>query len=58
MIEEQEAGIPTSEVCRRHGLTPATFYKFKAKFSGMNVSETRRPNSLEDENAKQKRHVG
>ena len=39
MIKEQEAGMPTAEVCRRHGLSPASFYKFKSKYGGMNVSE-------------------
>ena len=47
--------MPTVEVCRRHGLSPATFYKFKAKFGGMNVSEAARLKALEDENAKLKR---
>ena len=55
MINEQEAGMPTFEVCRRHGLSPTTFYKFKAKFGGMNVSEAARLKALEDENAKLKR---
>jgi len=55
MIKEQEAGMSTSEVRRRHELSPASFYKFKAKFGGMNVSDTRRSKSLEDENAKLKR---
>ena len=55
MIKEQEAGMPTAEVCRRHGLSPASFYKFKSKYGGMNVSETHRLKSLEDENAKLKR---
>ena len=55
MIKEQEAGMPTVEVCRRHGLSPATFYNFKAKFGGMNVSEAARLKALEDENAKVKR---
>ncbi|WP_138924922.1 IS3 family transposase [Sulfitobacter sp. BSw21498] len=55
MIKEQEAGMPTAEVCRRHGLSPASFYKFKAKYGGMNVSDTHRLRSLEDENAKLKR---
>jgi len=35
MIKEQEAGMATAEVCRRHGLSPATFYKLKAKYGGM-----------------------
>ena len=55
MIKEQEAGMPTTEVCRRHGLSPASFYKFKSKYGGMNVSETHRLKSLEDENGKLKR---
>ena len=55
MIKDQEAGLPTAEVCRRHGLSPASFYKFKAKYGGMNVSDTHRLKSLEDENAKLKR---
>ena len=41
MLKEQEAGMPTAEVCRRHGLSPATFYKLKAKYGGMEVSEAR-----------------
>ncbi|UWQ16079.1 IS3 family transposase (plasmid) [Aliiroseovarius sp. M344] len=55
MIKEQEAGMPTAEVCRRHGLSSASFYKFKAKYGGMNVSDTHRLKSLEDENSKLKR---
>ena len=35
LIKGQEAGMPTAEVCRRHGLSPASFYKFKAKYAGM-----------------------
>jgi putative transposase len=42
MIKKQEAGMPMAEVCRRHGLSPASFYKFKAKFGGMSVSDTHR----------------
>ena len=55
MIEEQEAGMPTAEVCRMHGLSPASFYKFKSKYGGMNVSEIHRLKSLEDENGRLKR---
>lgn len=55
MIKEQEAGLPTAEVCRRHGLSPATFYKYKAKYGGMDISDAQRLKSLEDENAKLKR---
>ncbi|SEI77482.1 putative transposase [Pseudooceanicola nitratireducens] len=55
MIKEQEAGIPTAEVCRRHGLGTATFYTLKAKYGGMEVSEAARLKALENENAKLKR---
>lgn len=55
MIKEQEAGMPTADVCRKHGLSPATFYKLKAKYGGLEVSEARRLKALEDENAKLKR---
>jgi putative transposase len=57
MIKEQEAGLPTAELCRKHGLSPATFYKLKAKFGGMDLSDTKRLKQLEDENAKLKRLV-
>jgi len=55
MIKEQEAGMPTAEVCRKHGLSTATFYKFKAKYGGMEVSDARKLKALEAENAKLKR---
>jgi putative transposase len=55
MIKEQEAGLSTAEVCRKHGLSPATFYKLKAKYGGMEVSDARRLRQLEDENGKLKR---
>lgn len=55
ILHEQEAGTPTAEVCRRHGVSTATFYKWKAKFAGMGVSETKRLKALEDESSKRKR---
>ncbi|WP_428981612.1 IS3 family transposase [Novosphingobium album (ex Liu et al. 2023)] len=55
MIKEQEAGLPTAEVCRKHGLSPAAFYKLKAKYGGLEVSDARRLRQLEDENGKLKR---
>ncbi len=55
MIKEQEAGMPTAEVCRRHGLSPATFYKLKSKYGGMDVSDAARLKSLAEENTKLKR---
>jgi putative transposase len=55
ILREQEAGLGTAEVCRKHGVSSATFYKWKAKFGGMDVSDARRLRALEDENAKLKR---
>ena len=55
VLKEHEAGLPTAEVCRRHGISPATFYKWKSKFGGMEVSEAKRLRALEDENAKLKK---
>jgi putative transposase len=55
MIKEQEVGLPTSELCRKPGLSPATFYKLKAKYGGMDLSDAKRLKQLEDENAKLKR---
>lgn len=55
MLKEQETGLPTAEVCRKHGVSQATFYKYKAKFGGMEVSDARRLRALEDENAKLKK---
>jgi putative transposase len=55
MLKEQEAGMATAEVCRRHGLSPATFYKLKARYGGMELSDAKRLKQLEDENAKLKR---
>ena len=57
MINAQEAGLPTAELCRKHGLSPATFYKLKAKYGGMDLSDAKRLKQLEDENAKLKRLV-
>jgi putative transposase len=47
--------VATAEVCRKHGISETTFYKWKAKYGGMAVSEARRLKALEDENAKLKR---
>src|SRR5271165_5562685 len=54
ILREQEAGSKTADVCRKHGVSEAAFYKWKAKFGGMNVSEARRLRQLEDENARLK----
>jgi len=55
MIKEQEGGMATAEVCRRHGLSPATFYEFKARCGGMGMSDAKLLKQLENENAKLKR---
>ena len=55
ILHEQETGVPVADLCRKHGLSSPTFYKWKAKFGGMDVSEARRLKALEDENAKLKR---
>jgi len=55
ILKEQEAGAATADVCRRHGISSATFYKWKAKYGGLDVSEARRLKALEDENARLKR---
>ena len=55
ILREQEAGVPVMDLCRKHGLSSPTFYKWKAKFGGLDVSEARRLKALEDENAKLKR---
>jgi len=55
ILREQEAGAKTADVCRQHGISDATFYKWKAKFGGMEVSDARRLRTLEAENAKLKK---
>ena len=55
ILREQEAGTPTADVCRRHGVSTATFYKWKAKYGGLEVSDARRLRVLEAENAKLKK---
>lgn len=55
ILREQEAGRPTADVCRKHGISGATFYKWKSKFGGLDVSDAKRLKALEDENAKLKK---
>lgn len=55
VLREQEAGTARADVCQRHGISSATFYKWKAKFGGMDVSDAKRLRSLEDETAKLKK---
>ena len=54
-LREQEAGAKTAEVCRKHGISDATFYKWKSKFGGLEVSEAKRLRALESENARLKK---
>lgn len=55
VLREQEAGAKVSDLCRRHGISDATFYNWKAKFGGMDVSDAKRLKALEDENARLKK---
>ena len=57
ILKEHEAGEATKEICRRHGVSPATFYTWKAKFGGMEVSDVAKMRELEDENRRLKRIV-
>ena len=54
VLKEADGGMPTGEVCRNHGISPATFYKWKARFGGLEVSDARRLRLLEGENRKLK----
>jgi putative transposase len=55
VLKEHEAGATTADLCRKHGISSATFYNWKSKFGGMDVPEARRLKQLEGENAKLKR---
>jgi putative transposase len=55
VLKEHEAGAKTSDLARKHGISEATLYNWKAKYGGMDVSEARRLKALEDENAKLKK---
>ena len=55
VLREHEAGSKTGDICRKHGISSATFYKWKAKYGGLDVSEARRLRSLEDENRRLKK---
>jgi putative transposase len=55
VLREQEAGMKTADVCRKHGISDARFYKWKAKYGGLEVSDAKRLRALEDENGRLKR---
>ncbi len=57
LLREQEAGVATAEVCRRNGFSEATFYKWRSKYGGLEVSEAKRLRALEEENGELKRAV-
>ena len=57
VLKEAEAGMKTAEICRQHGISAATYYKWKAKYGGLEVSEARRLRQLEDENRRLKQIV-
>lgn len=55
ILKEHEAGVAVSELCRKHGVSDGSLYKWKARFGGMDISEAKRLRALEDENATLKR---
>ena len=55
VLKEHQAGIPVVELCRKHGISDATFYTGRSKYGGMEVSEARRLKTPEDENRKLKK---
>ena len=55
VLKEAEAGLPQPDLLRKHGISQGTFYRWKAKYGGMDVSEAKRLRALEDENARLKR---
>ena len=55
VLGEGDAGMPVAEVCRKHGISTATYYQWKSKFAGMSVSELKRVKELEAKNARLKR---
>ncbi len=55
ILKEHHAGVPAVDLCRKHGISDATFYKWRARYGGMDVSDAKKLKALEDENAKLKR---
>jgi putative transposase len=55
ILKEHQAGLSAADVCRKHGVSDATFYKWRSRFGGMEVSDAKRLRALEDENGKLKR---
>jgi len=57
VLKESESGLKTGEICRKYGISDATYYKWKAKYAGLEVSDLRKMKALEEENSKLKRIV-
>ena len=55
VLKEQQAGVPVADLCRKHGISDATFYTWRRKYGGMEVSDTRKLKSAEEENRKLKK---
>jgi putative transposase len=55
ILKQQEAGIPTKEICRQHGISEATFYNWKSRYGGMEASDVKRLRDLEEENSRLKK---
>jgi len=58
ILRESEAGLATTELCRKYGISDATFYKWRAKYGGMQVSDVKKMKALEEENSTLKRLLG
>jgi putative transposase len=57
VLKEAESGMKTMDICRKHGISDATFYKWKAKYAGMEISDLRKMKALEEENSRLKQIV-
>ena len=57
ILKEQQAGLPVAEICRRHGISDATFYTWRSRYGGMEVPDARRLKALDEENRKLKKLV-
>lgn len=57
ILKESESGVPTAELCRKHGMSDATFYNWRKRYGGMEVSDAKRLKELEEENAKLKKLI-
>jgi putative transposase len=57
VLKQAEAGTPTKELCRQHGISQGSFYKWKAKFGGMDISDAKKLRGLESENSRLKRMI-